>query len=273
MSDRGIVFAVALLAGLGALQPSVHAQVLDAPIAATRDEPNFAVLDAGDFLAVEARHATVAEAIDALASRLNLKVSNVEALGLSGRVDGAKRGDLKDILSWISPDVGFVITYEESRGSDPRRATAVTFGGMRSASSGSSTPGPAAVPLAPQPQVSSSSPAPSQRATPRQAAGEPSSAPTSDVGKPEIADTGGQPDDLNVAQHLYATSVASQLSLEQSAHDVTGQAATPPFLNGPGNSANSTIPQQMQRAQALATGQMRALRNALSTVCGGQAAC
>lgn len=276
-----LVCAVAVLSLAASALASAPASAaeLKVPIATTSDPPKVSVLDGGDVVVVEAHEATIGEVIDAMRSRLKLTFSNTERVDLTAVVDGSRSGTISHILSWLIPNGGFVISYQDSRPGTIRRPAEITFlpGGNPSVGNAVET---AAAPPVPQGQTSPSPAAgrPSGQLNvaggPRRggnATGTGSSGDT--AAKPDVPDTGGQPEYHNVAQQLQAATANAQLEIERQAHDETGSAPAPRFLGGPENAANTSIEQQMQRAQALATNQLRALQDAFSAACRGRGVC
>lgn len=244
------------------------------PIATSTAPEKVAVLDAGDFFSVQAHNATVAEVLDVLKKRLRLTFTNLDRIDLARVVDGTRVGNIQHIMAWLVPTGGFVVFYEEQKPGVPGRPERIGFlqGGTPNAGLAA---GQAPAAAASQAEADAGKAQKTRQQASASASGGGSGAAATDgaskAGKPDIADTGGRHEYLTVPEQLAAATTNAQMNIERQANDPTGQSPLPGFLNGPGNVANTTLEQQMQRSQALATAQLEALQNALRAACRGGA--
>lgn len=242
------------------------------PIALNTAPEKVAVLDAGDFFSVEAHNATVAEVLEALKKRLRLTFTNLDRIDLARVVDGTRVGNIQHIMAWLVPTGGFVVFYEEQKPGVAGRPERISFlqGGTPTAGlSGQASSAAAAQAEADAKKAGTGKP----QATASASGGGATAAPdgANKAGKPDVPDTGGRHEYLTVPEQLAAATVNAQMDIDRQANDPTGQSPLPSFLNGPGNVANTTLEQQMQRSQALATAQLQALQSALRAACRGGA--
>lgn len=252
-----------------------------APPIASDPSPKVAVLDGGDLISVEAHDATVAEVIEVMGKRLKLSFANTERIDTTRIVNGTRIGSIQHILSWLVPLGGFVVYYQEEKtqpSDKPGRPERIGFldGG----------PANAGIPSGSTRESSKSGTTDAQKARAAAARGgaatvTPGGRPAGPggagdtggggdtTGKPDVADTGGIHQLLTVPEQLRASTVDAQREIDRQQNSPTGQGPSPAFLNGPNNVAASSLEQQMQRSQALATAQLQALRQALSAACSG----
>ena len=271
-----LISAVAALA-LGAAvcvsstTPPAAAEVKP-PVATSTAPEKVAVLDAGDFFSVEAHNATVAEVLEVLKKRLRLTFTNADRIDLARVVDGTRVGNIQHIMAWLVPSGGFVVFYEEQKPGVPGRPERIGFlqGGTPTAGLPGQSPGAAAAQAEADAKKAGTV---KPQATASASGGGAASAAdvASKAGKPDVPDTGGRHEYLTVPEQLAAATVNAQMDIDRQANDPTGQSPLPSFLNGSGNVANTTLEQQMQRTQALATAQLQALQSALRAACRGGA--
>lgn len=253
--------------------PPAHAAEAKPPIATSTAPEKVAVLDAGDFFSVEAHNATVAEVLDVLKKRLRLTFTNLDRIDLARVVDGTRVGNIQHIMAWLVPTGGFVVFYEEQKPGVPGRPERIGFlqGGTPTAGLAGQAPGAAAS----QAEADAKKAGTGRPQATASASGGGGAGATADgankTGKPDVGDTGGRHEYLTVPEQLAAATTNAQMNIDRQANDPTGQSPLPSFLNGSGNVANSTLEQQMQRSQALATAQLQALQNALRAACRGGA--
>jgi hypothetical protein len=232
-----------------------------------------AVLDAGTFVTVEAHNATLGEVLDRMGERLKISFNNTDRVDLTRIVDGRTSGSLRDVMTWLVPNGGFVMLYEERKPGDNRPAHVERIGfvawGTQTARPGEPSSRPA------KPGVASAGvPAPAAR-TPSGAGVTPGKAATQSAdkskegSKPNIADTGGAGELKSVAEQLRSATTNAQLDVDRQAHDPTGQAPLPAFLQPQSDVSQTSLQQQAQRSQALAVEQLRALMGAYSAACKG----
>ncbi len=234
-----------------------------APVAAATSN-KVVVLDAGSFVSVSADRATVGEVIAELSRRLGITFVGLEEIDTKQILDGTRIGPLKHVLRWIAADAGFLATYREGDKAG-QRAERVAFlpKGERGTPKAAPTPAAAQPSLPGQVAVAPFSfdrPATGRKVRP--------SADDVRAGKPDI-ESEERSEVQSVAEQLTAALPASQLERERQALDPTGEALQPPYLSGAGNAAGTTLEQQMQRSQALATAQLKALMGALKAACSG----
>lgn len=86
-----------------------------------------------------------------------------------------------------------------------------------------------------------------------------------DAGKPEIPST-PKSEIKTVAEQLEAQTPTAQLAIEAAARNPSTQTAPPEFLAPHGDVAQLSLEQQMERSQALAMEQLRALMDAYRAV-------
>jgi hypothetical protein len=274
MVSTSLVAVLLVMAAQGLSSAAESPSLIAPPIATGTAPEKVAVLDGGgDLISLEAHQATVAEVIEVLKTRLNLAFSNTDRIDMTRIVDGTRVGNIQHILSWLVPSGGFVVYYQEQKTasrSNPGRPERVGFLDGGPATAGA----PSALAQDPSKQTAAGSqnaakPGPNGASAPASAGSNPNSGKGDTTGKPNVADTGGIHQLLTVPEQLRAATVDAQLEIDRQQHDPTGQAPAPAFLNGPNNVAGTTLQQQMQRSQALATSQIQALQQALSAACRG----
>lgn len=264
------VVGVAFGLSAAALHPAGAAEVRP-PIATSAEPEKVSVLDAGDFFSVQARNATVAEVLEVLKTRLKLTFVNTDRIDMARTVDGTRVGNIQHIMAWLVPNDGFVVFYEEEKPGKPGRPERIGFLQGGTPTAGLPSPDGAGGKAA-APTDAAKNPKGGQQASAGAGAGAGGSATDSaatKAGKPDVADTGGRHENLTVPEQLAAATNYAQLEIERQANDPTGQSPAPGYQNGPGNVANTTLEQQMQRSQALATTQLEALQNAFRAACRG----
>jgi hypothetical protein len=235
-------------------------------------EPRVVVLDAGTFITVEARQAKLGEVLERLSQHLNVELFNTDRLDLQRIVSGRRSGPVDDIMRWLVPNGGFILISEDPSAKNLRPKLArIGFlgpGGATPADIASAAMGKPVDPAAVE----------TKRATaaPDFAAGSGAgkqtrpSATEIAIGKPDTLST-SKSEIKSVVEQLETATPHAQLSVEAAARDPSGNSPLPAFLAPQGNVAQLTLEQQMERSQALAVEQLRALMDAFNAACKGDA--
>jgi hypothetical protein len=231
--------------------------------AASATDP-VSVLDAGTFLVVDAHTTPLGEVLDRLKNHLAATVAHADRLDLSRLIDGHKSGTLTEILQWLAPNAGFIIIYSDKNGG-VRRVEQIGF----------LPTGPAEQTTSDARKQSSSAGGPAEAKnsvgdeavsirSPTTARVMSSFDTPESKGKPDLPYT--KKDEVKgVAQQLHSVLPETQLATERQANS-PAPTATPDFLSSPNNVAQLSIQQQIERSQALATEQLRALIDAYKAV-------
>jgi hypothetical protein len=227
-----------------------------------------AVLDAGTFLRVEARKATLGEVIERLKAHLNIEVTGSQLVDLSHVVDGSKAGTPSEVIRWLAPDASFILIFGEPKRGEPKPGKLERIGFV---SSGTATPtdiasaamGKPVDPAQVKPELGA---APVPRAVPAVTGrGSRPSATDQAAGKPDIP-SAPKTEIKTIAEQLVAHTPQAQQAIEAAAHDPSGQSPPPEFLAPQSNAAILSVEQQMERTQALAVEQLRGLMKAFRAV-------
>jgi hypothetical protein len=229
-----------------------------------------AVLDAGTFVVVEVHQAKLGEVLRYLASHLKAELSNADQLDLERVIDGRKTGSLSEVIRWLVPEGGFILISEPAKPGDPHPLKLVRIGFLRPGDAMPSSIASAAVgkpgnpvQLAPREEA-----APSPGARSAVTGGRRQSRPLAadlDAGKPDIPST-PKSEIKTIAEQLEAQTPTAQLAIEAAARDPSGEGPPPAFLAPQSDVAQLSLEQQMERSQALATEQLRALMEAYRAV-------
>ena len=177
-------------------------------------------------------------------------------------------------MRWLVPDRSFVLIYKDRAPGDTRPAKLERIGFLcaRDGSRASAPePGSAAARADSAPSrgpgaLTGASGQPDRR--PRTAIARTGSDTLRDraSGKPETPHT-PKSEIKSVAEQLSAATPAAQMAIERDARAPDRQGPPPEFLRPHGDVAQTTLQQQMQRSQALAVEQLRALREAYKAAC------
>jgi hypothetical protein len=256
---------VALVALALALPPPVVNA--DAPDPAAE---RVAVLDAGTFLVVEVHQAKLGEVLKRLAAHLKAELFNTAQLDLERVIDGRKRGSLSEVIRWLVPDGGFILISEQPKPGDLHPPKLMRIGFLRPGAATPSAIASAAVGKA----VGPAEVTPQQEAAPSRSGRSAATrvrrqsvppAADLDAGKPDIPST-PKSEIKTVAEQLEAQTPLAQLGIEAAARDPSGQSPQPSFLSPQSDVAQLSLEQQMERSQALATEQLRALIQAYKSL-------
>jgi hypothetical protein len=233
-----------------------------------------AVLDAGTFLRVEAHNATLGEMLDRLKAHLKIEVSDSQILDLTRVVEGSKTGTPLEIMQWLAPGASFILIFDRPKPGEakPGRLERIGFLGTGAAppsAIASAAIGKPVDPIEVKPPQEAT-PSPSAR-SPARGNGLQSTPSAADLaaGKPDIPST-PKTEIKTVAEQLDAQTPTAQLAIEAAARNPGNQIAPPAFLAPQSDGAQLSIEQQMERSQALATEQLRALMEAYRAVRQGR---
>jgi hypothetical protein len=209
------------------------------------------VLDRGNFIIVEAQQATLREVVEVLGTQLKVTFFNTERIDLSRVVDGRRAGSMRYVLEWFIPGASFILLYEEQRPGSTKEPRLDRIGFLESGSKEQRT---ANTSIAVAPPLTNAFD---------------TNVPNVNNGRGSGGDGGSLKLDLQdsrqteiktVAEQLQAAAFNTKLAMENQAQAPNG---APPGFPRSGDVAQLTLNQQIQRTQALAVEQLRALVNSL----------